>query len=226
MSEEVVVTGIGAVSAFGTGVDRLWAGLIAGEPGIRRVDRLCHLGLRVTTGGEVPDFQGRGTDRHLAMAQRAIEEAVEQAGLDVSTSAFIWATGLDSYVDDTGRPTYHPTGDCFAALAARHRPPRRLVAVACASGTQAIGEAVWLIRSGRVAACVGGGSRAMLDVIYTTGFAGLGAIVLDRDGENPAEVCRPFDRKRRGLRFRRGRAPWSSNERRSPAPEVRRHWLK
>jgi 3-oxoacyl-[acyl-carrier-protein] synthase II len=204
VNEAVVITGMGAVSAFGSGVDKLWHAVTTGQSGIRRVERLSRLGLRVTTGGCVPGPEGLGADRHLAIARRAIDDAIEQAHLDVSTSAFIWATGLDTYVDESGRPTYRRSGDCFAALAARHRSPRRLVAVACASGTQAIGEAAWLIRTGRADACVAGGSSAMLDAVYTTAFAGLGAIAVDKAGENPGDACRPFDRQRRGFALSEG----------------------
>jgi 3-oxoacyl-[acyl-carrier-protein] synthase II len=202
MSERVVVTGMGAVSPLGPDVESLWSGLLAGRPGIRRVPRLAGLGLRVTTGGDVPGFQGEG--RHLAMATRAIDAALDQAGLAAPATALLWATALDTYVDQAARPGYRSSGACFDALARRHRPPRRLVAVACASGTQSIGEALWLIREGRVSACVAGGSSAMLDAVYTTAFSGLGAIAVDREGEDPAEVCRPFDRVRRGFALSEG----------------------
>jgi 3-oxoacyl-[acyl-carrier-protein] synthase II len=74
-----------------------------------------------------------------------------------------------------------------------------MIATACASGTQAIGEAFHLIRHGRAKVCVAGGSSVMLTPFYLTGFAGLQAIAVDRDDEAPSTVCRPFDRRRHGF---------------------------
>jgi 3-oxoacyl-[acyl-carrier-protein] synthase II len=79
------------------------------------------------------------------------------------------------------------------------------VATACASGTQAVGEAFRLLRSGRAQVCLAGGSSAMLTPFYLIGFAALQALALDDDNadddddDHPAAACRPFDRRRRGF---------------------------
>jgi 3-oxoacyl-[acyl-carrier-protein] synthase II len=74
-----------------------------------------------------------------------------------------------------------------------------MIATACASGTQAIGEAYHLIREGRTDVCVAGGSSVMLTPFYLIGFAGLQAVAVDREEEPPSTVCRPFDRRRHGF---------------------------
>jgi len=58
MSEahRVVVTGMGAVSPLGRGVDALWSGLLAGRSGIRRLEGLNLTGQEVDFGGQVPKF--------------------------------------------------------------------------------------------------------------------------------------------------------------------------
>ena len=81
-----------------------------------------------------------------------------------------------------------------------------MIAAACASATQAIGEAFHLVRSGRVSTCVAGGATAMLTPFYIFGFAWLQALALDQPGEDPASACRPFDRRRRGVALGEGGA--------------------
>ncbi|MFM7781667.1 MAG: beta-ketoacyl synthase N-terminal-like domain-containing protein, partial [Candidatus Limnocylindrus sp.] len=58
MSEahRVVVTGMGAVSPLGRGVDALWSGLLAGRSGIRPLEGLDLAGQEVDFGGQVPNF--------------------------------------------------------------------------------------------------------------------------------------------------------------------------
>jgi 3-oxoacyl-[acyl-carrier-protein] synthase II len=73
-----------------------------------------------------------------------------------------------------------------------------MIAAACASGTQAIGEAFRLIQSGRVDACVAGGSSVMLTPFYLIGFAGLQAVAVD-NCDDPSMACRPFDKRRKGF---------------------------
>jgi 3-oxoacyl-[acyl-carrier-protein] synthase II len=73
-----------------------------------------------------------------------------------------------------------------------------MIAAACASGTQAIGEAFRLIQNGHAGACVAGGSSVMLTPFYLIGFAGLQAVAID-NGDDPSLACRPFDKCRKGF---------------------------
>jgi 3-oxoacyl-[acyl-carrier-protein] synthase II len=196
----VVITGTGALSALGATPDALWQGLLADRSGIRRLPRLAALGLEVTTGGEVEP----GEERDLA--GRAIGDALAEAGLAASGCGLIWGAGLDTFQLAGGDLTVRAAGTAFASLAAPFGGPRRMIAVACASGTQALGEAAELVRRGRVEACVAGGSSFMLTPFYLLGFARLGAIAVDRGSEDPATVCRPFDVGRRGFALSEGAA--------------------
>jgi 3-oxoacyl-[acyl-carrier-protein] synthase II len=194
----VVVTGSGAVSSAGATVGELWEALLAGRSGIARVPRLMTARLPVTAGGEVTVVPHGRADRDVAIANRAIDEALGAAGLPRSDVGFVWATGLDTYQDCGQRPVLRPAGACFARLAQPFRQPRRMIAAACAAGTQALGEAYRLIRGGQVDACVAGGSSCMLSPFYIVGFAALQALATD-DGDDPSSMCRPFDRRRRGF---------------------------
>jgi 3-oxoacyl-[acyl-carrier-protein] synthase II len=167
----VVVTGCGAVSAIGGTAQSFWEALLAGRSGITRVPQLVAAQLPVTTGGEVAALSPDRADRDVALANRAIDEALDAAHLDRSGAGFTWATGLDTYQPGDQGSVFRPSGNCFAALAQPFREPRRMIAAACAAGTQAIGEAYWQIRSGRVGACVAGGSSCLLSPFYIMGFA-------------------------------------------------------
>src|SRR6185295_15598351 len=201
----VVITGTGALSSLGPTPESLWQGLLEIRSGIRRLPRLVAMGLEVTTGGEVERAEP-GEERDLAMAGQAIGDALTAAGLEAGGCGLIWGVGLDTFQLAGGELTLRAAGTAFAALAAPFNGPRRMMAVACASGTQALGEAAELVRRGRVEACVAGGSSVMLTPFYLLGFARLGAVATDRESEDPAEACRPFDLARHGFALAEGAA--------------------
>jgi 3-oxoacyl-[acyl-carrier-protein] synthase II len=68
---------------------------------------------------------------------------------------------------------------------------------ACASATQAIGEAYQYIQHGHADLMVAGGADSMLSAVCVTGFTLL-SVVSFYQGD-PTKACRPFDRKRDGL---------------------------
>ncbi|HEY6232771.1 MAG TPA: beta-ketoacyl-[acyl-carrier-protein] synthase family protein [Pyrinomonadaceae bacterium] len=194
----VVITGTGALSALGNTTQDLWDGLIANRPGIRTIERLVASGITVTTGGEVDAIPHDQVDRDHEIANRAIDDALAAAKRDAVDCGFIWSTGLDTFQSNSNSFVHRSAGRCFSALAARFVEPKRMIAAACASGTQAVGEAFRLIKSGRIDACVAGGSSVMLTPFYLIGFAGLQAVATDNGG-HPSRVCCPFDRRRKGF---------------------------
>ena len=194
----VVVTGMGSLSALGATTRDLWSGLLANRSGVRRVQRLVDSGINVTTGGEVDAISPQNVDRDHEMANRAIDDALAESKRDAAECGFIWSTGLDTFQMGSEGFVHRSAGRCFSNLSARFTGPRRMVAAACASGTQAIGEAYHLIQNGRVDACVAGGSSVMLTPFYLIGFAGLQAVAID-NGTDPSLACRPFDRRRKGF---------------------------
>jgi 3-oxoacyl-[acyl-carrier-protein] synthase II len=190
---------MGALSALGTTPAQLWGGLLDGRSGIGRVSHLVKSGINVTTGGEVKAVAHDRIDRDCEIARRAIDDALAAANYDAAECGFIWATGLDTFQAGADGFVHRSAGRCFTELASRFRNPLRMIAAACASGTQAVGEAFRLIRHGRVEACVAGGSSVMLTPFYLIGFAGLQAVAVDCEGDEPSAACRPFDRRRRGF---------------------------
>jgi 3-oxoacyl-[acyl-carrier-protein] synthase II len=196
----VAITGVGAVSPFGLTAGALWDGLVAGGPAVRTIERLARSGITVTAAGEVPlppELAGEARDRELS--RRPIAEALAQAGLGAADTALVWATGLDAFAEERGELIVRSAGACFTAIARAHARPRRMVATACASATQAIGEAFRAIRAGRVRAAVAGGASMMVSPHYALSFLWLQAHAVDLPGEAPGAACKPFDRMRRGL---------------------------
>lgn len=198
MKRRVVITGMGALSALGATTGELWNGLLANRSGVRRVQRLVESGITVTTGGEVDAVSPQNVDRDHEIANRAIEDALAQSRRDAAECGFIWSTGLDTFQMGPNGFVHRSAGLCFSNLSSRFSGPRRMIAAACASGTQAIGEAFRLIQKGRVDACVAGGSSVMLTPFYLIGFAGLQAVAVDNGGD-PSTACRPFDKRRKGF---------------------------
>jgi 3-oxoacyl-[acyl-carrier-protein] synthase II len=194
----VVITGMGALSALGATTRELWEGLLANRSGVRRVQRLVDSGITVTSGGEVDAVSPENVERDHEIANRAIDDALAESKRDAASCGFIWSTGLDTFQMGPEGFVHRSAGRCFSNLASRFSGPKRMIAAACASGTQAVGEAFRLIRQGQVEACVAGGSSVMLTPFYLIGFAGLQAVAVD-NGDDPSLACRPFDKKRKGF---------------------------
>lgn len=85
----VVITGIGAVTAIGSGKDGLWHGILRNESGIRRVTHFDAAPFRSQVAGEVTNFdplahfnarQLKRLDRHAQFSLVAAKMALEDAG--------------------------------------------------------------------------------------------------------------------------------------------------
>jgi len=72
------------------------------------------------------------------------------------------------------------------------------VTTACASGTDALGNALDLIRSGRMDICLSGGTEAAITGFGINAFSVLQTLAADYNDE-PHKACCPFDKKRTGF---------------------------
>ncbi|WP_416757155.1 beta-ketoacyl-ACP synthase II [Pseudomonas sp. BNK-6] len=96
MSKRIVVTGMGAITPLGCGVEQVWQRLLAGQSGIRQLPQEFIQELPTTIGGQVPDAledpqagfdpdrllapkEQRKMDRFILFALAAAEEALAQA---------------------------------------------------------------------------------------------------------------------------------------------------
>jgi 3-oxoacyl-[acyl-carrier-protein] synthase II len=78
------------------------------------------------------------------------------------------------------------------------------ITAACASGTQAIGEAAEVIRRGKTDLMLAGGVEGMITEVVLAGFTAMRAISTRND--DPASACRPFDAERDGFVIGEGAA--------------------
>ncbi len=92
MSRRVVITGTGLVTALGTGVEKNWQALIAGQSGIARISRFETGKLTVNFAGEVKDFkaedfldrkEARRMDPFCQYALAAAEMAHQQSAIPI-----------------------------------------------------------------------------------------------------------------------------------------------
>jgi 3-oxoacyl-[acyl-carrier-protein] synthase II len=84
------------------------------------------------------------------------------------------------------------------------RGPNMAVITACATGTNAIGEAFEMVARGAADAILAGGCEAGLHPLTIAGFNVMGA--LSTHNEDPAGACRPFDADRDGFVVSEGAA--------------------
>jgi len=184
--------------------------------------------VTVPLGAGMPPSQRNLYDRHGLLALEAAAEAWSQAGLpatapDPDRAAIAWGTGLGgstsmevSYTQMfTARPPrIHPytvvrvmANSAASHLAMRHqlRAAQLAVSNACASSAQAIGEALWLLRSGRADVALVGGSESMLHIGSMLSWQAMG-VMAPLDAEQPEQSCRPFDDARKGLVLGEGAA--------------------
>ncbi|MFQ5409132.1 MAG: beta-ketoacyl-ACP synthase II [Anaerolineales bacterium] len=77
------------------------------------------------------------------------------------------------------------------------RGPNLCVTSACATGTNAIGEATEIIRRGAADVMLAGGAEAVLNSLVMAGFANMGA--LSKRNNDPQRASRPFDANRDGF---------------------------
>ena len=83
--------------------------------------------------------------------------------------------------------------------------PSWTLATACASGTDALGNALDMVRSGRVDMCLAGGTEATVTGFGISCFTILQTLASDYNSE-PAKACCPFDKKRSGFIMGEGAA--------------------
>jgi 3-oxoacyl-(acyl-carrier-protein) synthase len=96
-------------------------------------------------------------------------------------------------------PTFHITQE-FKALG-----PNSTITTACATGTQAVGEAADAIRHGRADVMITGGSEALIQYFSFAGFATMRVLPTSYN-DNPGKASRPFEASREGFVLSEGAA--------------------
>ncbi len=221
----IVITGMGAVTPIGTGVNAYWNNLIAGACGIGPITHLDVSALPVQIAGEVRDFdparfipknQLNKLTRFAQFAYAAAEEALADSGLaiDPLRTGITMGTAMNGVAEicqaqaeysETGRkvsPYFVPKvlgnmAACQIAIAHDIQGPSFTLNTACSSGLDAVTMAVMLLRAGAADAmlAVGGESIACAPVISSLATSH----ALSRSNDDPQQASRPFDRARNGF---------------------------
>jgi len=226
MTRRVVVTGLGATTPLGADIDSTWAALIAGKSGVRLLTEEwrellpVHFAARVHTepADQMERVEMRRLDRSEQFALVASREAWKDAGspdVDKERLGVVIASGiggvitlLDQYdnlkekgargVSPHTVPMLMPNGPAanvgleLQAKAGVHTPVS-----ACASGAEAIGYALEMIRTNRADIIVSGGVEAAIHQLPMAGFAAMKALSTRNDA--PERASRPYDRDRDGF---------------------------
>ncbi len=224
-SKRVVVTGLGAVTPEGVGLDAYWNGVRDGVVAIRPVQHLPMEGFRTELGGEVQaDFTPTHDylhpdgfhDRAIDFTMRAAEEAMQRCGVGVGpVPAERWGVligtcnaGLLAGEEWYARRKRGEQPDprllllvepqVFSeALSAAFglKGPVLSVDTACAASANAIGYAAELIREGHADAMLTGGADAFSDILIA-GFNSLESL--------SPEPAAPYSVDRKGLSLGEG----------------------
>ena len=225
----VVVTGMGALSPLGNGVETFWRRALAGESGIEPIALFDVEGFSCTIGGEIrdfhpQDFMDRKSARRMArfsqLAVAAAREAVDDAGLnldalDRARIGVVLGNGSGGYpeLEDGARKLIDRGGMRLDPLFI----PRVLPNMAAANIAMQFGLLGY--NTTVVTACAAGTQaigeaadvirRGQADIVITggceAGFCqlGLGGFAVMRaltaNNAHPQEASRPFDAQRDGF---------------------------
>ncbi len=172
--------------------------------------------------------EARRTARACQIAVAAAVQAVQDAGLpetmpDPERAGVLFGTviaGIDKFEDGAFHcvsldynkisPFMIPIGiPNMPAFLIAHRfqclGPNSTISTACATGTQAIGEAAELIRRGAADVVITGGTEALIKDYTLAGFSAMQALPIHFN-DQPEKASRPFDAKREGFIFSEGTA--------------------
>ena len=222
----VVITGLGATTPLGGDVASTWTALLAGKSGVRLLTEdwrellPVHFAARVAIepADQMERVEMRRLDRSEQFALIASREAWKDAGspdVDKERLGVVIASGIggvitlldqfDNLKEKGARgvsphtvPMLMPNGPAanvgleLQAKAGVHTPVS-----ACASGAEAIGYALEMIRSNRADVIVSGGVEAAIHQLPMAGFAAMKALSTRNDA--PHRASRPYDADRDGF---------------------------
>ena len=225
-SAHVVVTGLGAITPVGADVASTWESLVAGRSGVSKLtdEWAAELPARIAAWAAADPatlldrVQARRLDRCEQFALVAAREAWADAGtpqvdpdrLGVVVSSGIGGVASTLSAYDTLRekgwqrlspytvPMLMPNGSAgWIGIELGARAGVHTTVSACASGAEAIGYGMEMIRSGRADVVLAGGTEAAILQLNVAAFAAMRALSTRND--EPERASRPFDKGRDGF---------------------------
>lgn len=229
MNRRVVVTGLGAVTPLGTGVEEFWKGLIQGKSGVGPITRFDASQLPTRIAAEVSEFdpldyidrkEARRMDRFTQYAVAAAIMAKENSGLSINGAeaekiGVLIGSGIGGIetleaqckillergpnrVSPFMVPMMIPdmaSGQVSIILGAKGH--NSCTMTACATSSNAIGDAFRIIERGDAVAMITGGAEAAITQLSMAGFCA--AKTLSTRNDEPTKASRPFDAERDGF---------------------------
>ncbi len=177
-------------------------------------------GFNLTEHMDLLEKEVRRLDRFVQFGMAAAQKAIDDAGIDFSagdpyTHGVLVGSGIGglneieqqhSVLFDRGPTRVSPlmipklmvnAASGNISVRWKLKGPNSAVATACASATNAIGDAYRLIQHGQANVMVTGGSEAALTPMGLSGFARMQALSTRNDA--PEAASRPFDQGRDGF---------------------------
>ncbi len=221
----IVITGLGTVTPLGNDVKTTWENLTRKVSGIDYITKFDPAGLTSRIAGEVKNFcpanflpkkDIRRLDPFIhyavaaatmAVADAGLNSPLDSAGIVIGSSRGGITTLEKSLAGNINSPSrYSPylmpsttisMAPSYISIKLGIKGSALGISTACASGTNAIGEAVRMIRHSEIDMALAGGAEAPLCKISVGGYAASGA--LSRKNQEPQKASRPFDIDRDGF---------------------------
>ncbi|MEE1172312.1 MAG: beta-ketoacyl-ACP synthase II [Ruminococcus sp.] len=224
--KKIVITGMGAVTPVGIGVDEYWKNIISGVSGIDTIKSFDSSELAVQIAGEIKNFNPsehlpkdliRKTDPFMQYAYIAAEEAIKQSKIEIEPDR----TGIVMGTAMSGVATTAFTQDALSGASHKKVGPRFIpkilgniaaaniaidyhiqgpsytVSTACSSGGDAIGTAIMCMQSGKADVMLAVGAESVLCPLVIYSLAN--AKALSKRNASPSTASRPFDISRDGF---------------------------
>lgn len=224
--KKIVITGMGAVTPVGIGVDNYWKNITAGVSGIDTIKTFDPSELAVQIAGEIKDFNPsdymqkdliRKTDPFMQYAYIAAEEAIKQSGIEIEPTR----TGIVMGTAMSGIATIAFTQDALSGASHKKVGPRFIpkilgniaaaniaidyniqgpsftVSTACSSGGDSINTACMCMQTGKADVMLAVGAESVLCPLVIYSLAN--AKALSRRNDTPSTASRPFDISRDGF---------------------------
>ncbi|NLC63325.1 MAG: beta-ketoacyl-ACP synthase II [Thermoanaerobacterales bacterium] len=225
--KRIVITGLGVVTPIGIGIKKFWFSLVTGKCGIDRITRFDCRDFTTKIAAEVNDFapeeymskkELKHLDRFTQYAIAATKMALEDSkigSIDTDRIGVIMGCGIGgsetweaqhSNLIKKGPKRVSPffipmmIANMASGQISMHfnlKGPNFTIVNACASGTNAIGEAFKLLQKGDADIMVAGGTEAPITPLSLAGFSSMRALSVRND--EPSKASRPFDKERDGF---------------------------
>ncbi len=227
MNNRVVVTGLGVVTPSGVGVEDFWNNIVNGKNAISKVTRFDTSQFQSDFGGVVTEFDpkkyikntdigsiGRCSEFALAAARMALLDAdIEIDDKDKYETSVIMGTTMGecqeterivgNLVADSDLADYADSMRRFPAFNISNsicgefgfKGDSIIIPNACAAGNFSISYAYDMIRKGQRKYVLAGGADALSEVAFK---------VFSRLRTMSPDICRPFDKERKGMMIGEG----------------------